>query len=141
MPPRIHRAGFAMLDVLVALLLLALTLTGACLTLLQTLRATHEALLATRAVDLAADLAEELQDAASAAQVDAVLEAWRGRVGAVLPVAGMEPEQFASLAELPHVAGDDAPPVRELTLRWMAVSARAPRELRLPLAALPEPAT
>ena len=45
-----------MLDVLVALLLLAVTLTGACATLVQTLRATHAALLASRATDLAADL-------------------------------------------------------------------------------------
>lgn len=130
-----------MLDVLVALLLLALTLTGACLTLLQTLRASHEALLATRAVDLAADLAEDLLGATSVTQVDTVLAAWRARVGSVLPVAGMDPEQFASLAEVARVPGDDAPPLRELTLRWMAVSARAPRELRLPLAGLPEPST
>lgn len=128
-----------MLDVLVALLLLAVTLTGACLTLLQTLRATHEALLATRAVDLAADLCEELQGAASATQADAVLAAWRTRVSTLLPVAGVE--QFASLVEIPADPGEGTPPLRELTLRWRAVAAGATRELRLPLPAVAVPAT
>lgn len=141
MPPRNRHAGFAMLDVLAALLLLALTLTGACLTLLQTLRASHEALLATRAVDLAADLAEELQGAASAAQVDAVLSDWRTRVRAVLPVADMEPGQFASLTDIPRAPAEDLPPAHELTLRWRATSTGAARELRLPLAGLPDLAT
>jgi hypothetical protein len=131
-------AGFAMLDVLVALLLLAVTLTGACATLVQTMRATHGALLATQAVDLAADLIEELHDATSATQVDALLAAWRARVSASLPVAGMEPDEFAALA-LPVGAEEPATATgnvqrRELRLRWRDVRAGGVRQLTLPVA-------
>lgn len=128
--------GFAMIDVLVALLLLAVALGGACASLIHTMRTTHGALLMTRAVDLAADLAEELREVTSEAQVEPVLAAWRERVGATLPVAGLEPAQFAAVETLPQ---DEDPPVdaasirHELTLRWHAASHGGLHELRLPL--------
>lgn len=124
-----------MLDVLVALLLLAVTLSGACATLIQAMRASHGALLATRAVDLAADLSEQLQDATSEQQAQAMLTDWRARVAAQLPVAGMAPEEYASLDALPTAWDADAEPTpggRELTLRWWRAAGEA-RELRLPV--------
>lgn len=137
--PQVRNTGFAMVDVLVALLLLALTLTGACVTLIQAMRSTHGALLATRAVDLAADLAEELRAAASDAEALALLSAWRARAGSVLPAAGPAPEDFASLVRIPAAGGEtgtaDAVDGYLLTLRWQAAPGGAVREMVLPVAA------
>lgn len=132
-----RNAGFAMLDALIALLLLAMVLTGTCVTLIQTMRATGAALLATRAVDLAADFTEDLRGVTSVAQADALLVAWRARVATLLPVSGMEPEEFASLVPAPPAtAGETEAAVRnyELTLRWR-VAREETRELKLPVAA------
>lgn len=129
-------AGFVMVDVLVALLLLAVVLTGACATLIQSMRITHDALLATRAVDLAADLTEELRGVTSVSQVEPLVSAWRERVGASLPVEGLEPEEFAALLALPlpDQAGGPASRRYELVLRWRAPPQSGLRELRLPVA-------
>lgn len=136
--PSPRNAGFAMLDVLVALLLLAMVLTGTCVTLVQTMRATGAALLATRAADLAADFTEDLRDVRSAAQVEPLLLAWRSRIATLLPVSGMEPDEFASLALAPTATpGETEPVVRSylLTLRWRAAPEDT-RELQLPVAAV-----
>lgn len=129
-----------MLDVLVALLLLAVALTGACATLVQTLRATHAALLATRATDLASDLAEDLQGIESDEQAGDVLETWRGRISAVLPVEGMEQDEIVSLVDMPAEPAEPqaATPavVRELTLRWRDGIGSGTRQLRLPVLSL-----
>jgi hypothetical protein len=128
-----------MVDVLVALLLLALTLTGACVTLIQAMRSTHGALLATRAVDLAADLAEELRVAASDAEAATLVSEWRARAGSVLPAAGPAPEDFASLVAIPPASGDAGSALVVdgflLTLRWQAAPGGAVREMVLPVAA------
>lgn len=129
--------GLAMLDVLVALLLLALTLTGACVTLIQAMRASQDALLATRAADLAADFTEDLRRVQSQAQAEVLLTGWRDRVGSVLPVAGMDPVSYASLEPVPlDPAGEFASAVRAyaLRLRWRAAYSEI-RELELPIAA------
>jgi hypothetical protein len=121
--------------VLVALLLLAVTLMGACAMLVQTMRATHGALLATRAVDLAADLTEELHNVTSVTQAEAAIAAWRARIGEVLPVAGLEPDEVAALEPTRRNTAEADGPVRyELTLRWRDAR-RGLRELRLPVAA------
>lgn len=133
--PSPRHAGFAMLDVLVALLLLAVTLSGAGATLIQAMRASHGALLATRAVDLAADLSEQLREATSQEQAELLLADWRARVAAELPVAGMAPDEFASVTDLPWDAAapeDPTPGGRELRLRWWRAAGEA-RELRLPV--------
>lgn len=127
-----------MLDVLVALLLLAVVLTGTCATLIQAVRSSGDALRATRAVDLAADLTEELRGAGSPAQAEAVLASWRSRVATVLPVGAMEPEEFASLAPTSLEPAEDAttpvsPPLL-LRLRWLGAGSEQ-RELLLPVAA------
>jgi type II secretory pathway pseudopilin PulG len=134
-----RQAGFAMFDVLVAVLLLAIALTGACLSLVHTMRASHAALLATRAVDLATDLSEQLRHAGSAAQAASLLAASRMHIAAVLPVAGMDP---ADIAQLQPLAQADLPAPGaagglQLVLRWRQAGAASPRELRLPLASFP----
>ena len=126
-----------MLDVLVALLLLAMVLTGTCVTLIHTMRATGAALLATRAVDLAADFTEDLRGATSVAQADSLLVAWRSRVATQLPVSGMQPEEIASLgpaSAAPAGQTESAVGTYLLTLRWRAAQEET-RELKLPVAA------
>lgn len=127
-----------MLDVLVALLLLAIVLTGTCGMLIQAVRASGDALRASQATDLAADLTEDLRGAGSLAQMEAVLASWRNRIATVLPVTGMEPEEFASLAPSPvEPVEDAATPVVSLLLlrlRWLAAGG-VQRELVLPVAA------
>lgn len=131
----IRHAGFAMLDVLIALLLLATTLGGACVTLIQTMRSTHSALLTTRAVDLATDLVEEARHIQSTETATALLVAWRARVGETLPVAGLDPEQYAALAPAPMDA-DGRPGAaaasQVLTLRWRGTRGEL-EELSLPM--------
>jgi Tfp pilus assembly protein PilV len=86
--PGTHRdtdAGFALVDALVALLLLAVVLLASMAALLKGMQATHGAVLTGRAVDLAADLLE--QHRADAAPVAALLPAWNARVEAELPEA------------------------------------------------------
>ncbi len=124
-----------MVDVLVALVLLAITMAGACTTIFQSLRATHRAQLATHAVDLAADLIEQTHGLAPEADLSAILAQWRDRVAAVLPVAGMQPDEYASLTPRPAPAAD-LPQIADLRLRWHEES-RTVRELNL---ALPWPA-
>lgn len=127
-----------MLDVLVALLLLAVTLTGACATLVQTLRATHAALLATRATDLAADLTEDLRGVQSDEQARSVLATWQTRIAAILPVAGMDQDEIVSLVAMPSgdFPGTAPAVVHELTLRWRDATGSGTRQLRLPVPAL-----
>jgi Tfp pilus assembly protein PilV len=84
--PGTHRdadAGFALVDALVALLLLAVVLLASMAALLKGMHATHGAVLTGRAVDLAADLLE--QHRADATPVEALLPAWHARVAAQLP--------------------------------------------------------
>jgi Tfp pilus assembly protein PilV len=124
-----------MVDVLVALLLLAVALAGACAALLHALRTTHEALLTTRAVDLAADLTEDLRSVTSVTEAAQRLSGWRQQVIALLPVAGMRPEDIASLEPMPLAAEVTAAggPYFELTLRWNSRSSTTSQELRLPV--------
>lgn len=92
--------GFALLEALLALLLFALGLLAACATLSASLRATHQALLTSRAVDLAADHVEDLHAAPSDADTDALFEAARRRVDSILP----SPAREAAL-ELMRIGG------------------------------------
>jgi len=85
MPSASRNTGFAMIDALIALLLFAVGLLAACAALVHGMRATHGAVLGGRAVDMAADLAEDIRgvdaDAAGAA-----FTAWQARVEAALPL-------------------------------------------------------
>jgi Tfp pilus assembly protein PilV len=126
----IRTAGFALIDVLIALLLLAIALLGACAALVQTLRATHGAMLTTRAVDLVADLGEDLQSVTSITQRRTVFTAWRSRVATELPMAGIDSDSAVSWSR-----ASDSLAATDLVLRWRSTDDGALRELHLPVAA------
>ena len=84
--PAQHK-GFAMIDSLVALLLFALVLLGAIAVLIQGMRATHAAMLTSRAVDLAADFLEQRRALPPGAPVEPLFTAWNERLREVLPEA------------------------------------------------------
>jgi Tfp pilus assembly protein PilV len=84
MPSPGRSTGFAMIDALVALLLFAVGLLAACAALAHGMRATHAAVLDGRAVDLAADLAEDRRGL-TADEAAAALLAWQVRVDLALP--------------------------------------------------------
>lgn len=136
MPPT-RQAGLAMPDVLLAILLLAMGMAGACAGLIRTLQSTHDALLATRAVDLATDLAEQLQFAGSAADVESAFTSWRTAVAATLPVAGMAPDAVATLLpSVPHPSsGMAVSGGYELTLHWRVRGESRLQVLRFPVVA------
>jgi Tfp pilus assembly protein PilV len=132
----IRASGFAMVDALVALLLLAVCLAGACATLFQTMRTTHDALLTTLAVDLAADLTEELRFATSDASRATVVDVWRERVMEILPVGGLQPGEFAALVPTPAAQGEAVNAslsYMELVLQWHSLPGSGLHELRLPI--------
>ncbi len=105
---RLHNStGFAMIDSLVALLLFALMLLGAIAVLIQGMRATHAAVLTSRAVDLAADFLEERRALPPDAAVDPLFIAWNERLHEVLPEAACA---TATELVIPLVAGSGAGP-------------------------------
>jgi Tfp pilus assembly protein PilV len=118
--------GFAMLEVLIALLLFAVALLGSCASLVHGMRAAHSALLLTRAVDLAADLAEDVRGLPAGGEVDAAVAQWHERVGSALPVSS------ADFAGATTVTADPLSPQLDLWLRWRDPSAGASQELQLP---------
>lgn len=79
MKQRNDAAGFAMVDALVALLLLAVVLLAAMAALLRGMQATHGAVLTGRAVDLAADLLEQHR-ARPEESLDSLLPEWNARL-------------------------------------------------------------
>jgi Tfp pilus assembly protein PilV len=90
---RDHAAGFALVDALVALLLLAVVLLASMAALLKGMQATHGAVLTGRAVDLAADLLE--QHHAQGAPVAALLPAWNARAAELPEAARATAESLA----------------------------------------------
>jgi Tfp pilus assembly protein PilV len=111
-PGRNVQFGVGLIDTLVALTLLALSLLGASTALIRTLGANRAAALQTTAVDLAADLAEDLR--AGIPVTD-----WSHRVAAQLP--GANPVDQG-------VTGST------VTLRWWDPAIHAPTDFELPLA-------
>jgi hypothetical protein len=69
------------------LLLFALMLLGAIAVLIQGMRATHAAMLTSRAVDLAADFLEQRRALPPGAEVAPLFTAWHARLREVLPQA------------------------------------------------------
>jgi hypothetical protein len=124
-------AGFGLVDVLVALVLLALTLLGACGGLHFALRATHAATLQARAVDLVADLAEDIYGG-NTARLQAELGAWRGRVRSNLPVHRQAASSLAT-HQLQHAALNDPVEWFDLRLNWNGLPGTRGDALRLPL--------
>jgi hypothetical protein len=124
-----HPAGFGLVDALVALGLLAVTLLGACGSLHFALRATRAAAWQTRAVDLIADLDEDLQNADPTLPMEARLEAWRTRLQQNLPAAEVSAMEARSL-----VVGELQTGWLELRLGWNGTPGKPREYLRLPLA-------
>lgn len=127
-----HAAGFGMIDTLIGLMLLAVVLLGACSVLIQQMRAAQAAALQGRAVDLAADLTEDLRDITSPAAAAGLVQVWRERVSTALPVAGLLPGDFASAVVQPAVDGET--PRLELAIQWRNAQAGTRSTLQLPAA-------
>jgi type II secretory pathway pseudopilin PulG len=107
MPRPQRSAGFAMLDSLVALLLFALVLLGAIAVLIQGMRATHAAVLTSRAVDLASDFLEQRRALPPGAAVEPLFIAWQEHLQELLPEAARG--TATELVE-PLLAGSGAAP-------------------------------
>jgi type II secretory pathway component PulJ len=122
-------AGFGLVDALVALTLLAVTLLGACGSLHFALRATRAAAWQARAVDLIADLDEDLQQADPALPMAAQLESWRARVQQVLPAA-----EVSALNPLNLALGEARLNWLDLRLAWNGTPGKPRESLGLPLA-------
>lgn len=114
-------AGFALAEVLVAALLLALALLGAATSLVEALGAQRAALLQTRAADLAADLAEALRPAPPVAETLSEIALWQNEAQRVLPGAQVQ------------VHGDEAS--WSIELQWQPSRSGRTGALHLPVAA------
>jgi Tfp pilus assembly protein PilV len=90
---RVHCAGFGLIDTLVALTLLAVSLLGISGGVHYALRATQATLLQTQAVDLIADLSEDLHSVA-APEVASLLSEWQVRVQRSLPARDFAPPRL-----------------------------------------------
>jgi hypothetical protein len=121
-------AGFGLVDALVALALLAVTLLGACGALHFALRATRAASWQARAVDLLADLDEDLQRADPAQPAAARLETWRARVQQVLPAGAVSAMDARAL-----VIGESGVRWFDVRLAWNGMPGSPGESLQLPL--------
>jgi Tfp pilus assembly protein PilV len=117
--PRPGLSGFALIEALVALLLLAIAMMGAAAALVESLAGHRSALLQTQAADLAGNLAEALRSAPDAVTAAAETEAWLAAVLLQLPQAR------ARATALP--TGFD------IRLQWRDGRTGTPVQLRLPL--------
>lgn len=137
MPPRLctcqslpgAHAGFGLIDALVALALLAVTLLGACGSLHFAMRANRAAAWQSQAVDLVADLDEDLQQSGTAGSQAAQLETWRLRLQRDLPAA-----QVAGLQARRVAAGAASIDWIDVTLAWNATPGMRRQTLEVPLA-------
>lgn len=127
--------GFTLLEALIALLVLSIGLLGIAALHAETLRAGRSALLHTRAVSIAADLAERIRanrvpvdayaGAGGNARAIADLDEWHALVAADLP---------AGVGEIRFVAGTETTPAAyTIRVRWVEAGQAEPAvcELRL----------
>lgn len=122
-------AGFGLVDVMVALALLAIALLGACGSLHFALRASRASAWQSTAVDLVADLAEDLQLPDAALPSAVRLDAWRARLRLVLPTG-----EVAALQARTVTTGDLHVSFSDLQLEWTGMPGQPAQSLRLPLA-------
>lgn len=130
-PARLLRErGFGLIDTLIALTLLAVSLLGISGGVQYALRTTHATLLQTQAIDLVADLAEDLH-AVNAEQVPALLSDWQSRVQQALPTRDFEPPQLARA----QLARGDAETVSwfDVQMGWNGLSGARDGALLLPV--------
>jgi hypothetical protein len=90
---RLQHRGFGLIDTLIALTLLAISLLGISGGVHYALRTAHATLLQTQAIDLVADLAEDLHSVAPD-EVHALLSGWRARVQQSLPARDFDPPRL-----------------------------------------------
>ena len=99
---RHHRAGFTLVEVLLALLVLCVGMLGTAAILLESLRASRSGIARTQAVTLAADLADRIlanRTTANAYDCDGSCEAGEG--GNAVAVADLDNWRDAVAARLP----------------------------------------
>mgnify|MGYP003414754426 CR=1 FL=1 len=128
--------GFALIETLVALLLLSLGLFGTAATMLRGQAELRATLLATRAADLAGDLVEQLRAGTSSATRELLIPAWQQSVHGALSTASA-----AGVAEgflVPVVMAGRLPASHAIRIRWWDPALRAPRRLELPVVLPPE---
>ncbi|MEY2854582.1 MAG: hypothetical protein RL030_1714 [Pseudomonadota bacterium] len=128
-------AGFALMETLVALLLLALGLFGAASTMIRGQTELRATLLATRAADLAGDLAEQLRANGTIASRDLLLPPWQQSVRATLSTASAV-GTAEGLLEAVTIASD-LPISHTIRVRWYDPALRSPRRLELPIVLSP----
>lgn len=123
-------AGFGLIDTLVALTLLAICLLGISGGVHFALRTTQATLRQTQAVDLVADLTEDLHavapDEASASVAD-----WQARVRELLPPRDFEPPRL-TLNHLERIGSDTLPWI-EVEMPWKGLTGKREGSLLLPV--------
>ena len=129
-------AGFALIEVMVSLLLLAVALLGAAAALIEALAAQQAALVQTRAADLAGDLSETLRAGLPPSETDIQVAAWRDAVATQLPGATAVLE--------PTALGEDSaalPASFHILLQWHEPRSNRDVSLALPTHPLARPAS
>lgn len=132
---RDHSAGFALVETLIALVLLALGLFGAASTMIRGRAELRATLLATQAADLAGDLAEQLRASAGATARERLIPAWQASVRDVLSTASAEGVAEGALEGTAAAGG--LPASHAIRIRWWDPALRAPRRLELPIVLSP----
>jgi type II secretory pathway pseudopilin PulG len=127
--------GFALVETVVAMLLLAVGLFGAAASLIRGQVEVRATLLATRAADLAADLAEQLRTGAPDSSAELRLGQWQRTVGAMLTVGSPSVSAAGQLETVPTATG--LPASHAIRLVWWDPALRAPRRLELPVLLAP----
>jgi type II secretory pathway pseudopilin PulG len=124
-------AGFALVEALVSLLLLAIALLGAGRAVVEAMAGQHAALLRTRAADLASDLAEAVRGSSADAALPELV-AWQSEASSQLPRA------YAQALTLERSGSAHILPAdHEIVLQWRGGNDGAIAELRLPVSIAP----
>lgn len=124
-------AGFALIEALVSLLLLAAGLLGAGRAVVEAMAAQHAALLQTRAADLASDLAETVR-AINPGSTSTELAAWQSAALSQLPMADAQALPIERSGSAQTLPADLA-----ILLRWRGGNDGETAELRLPVSFAP----
>lgn len=132
-PSRSRHCGFALTEALVALLLLAMVMMGTGMALIQSLAGQRSALMLTRAVDLAGNLAEALRSAPDNATVQAEILSWQRDVALQLPQATGDALHRAAASSSAAASGFD------IGLQWSTGRSRELAGFMLPVALISPP--
>jgi len=130
-PALLRCRGFGLIDTLIALSLLAVSLLGISGGVHYALRATHATLLQTQAVDLIADLAEDLHSVKVPGEVSALLADWQLRVRRTLPARDFEPPRLTRVSLNP--GAPDALAWFDVQLEWNNLRGMHDGSLSLPV--------